>query len=86
MAVTVGLVAGPGGHMWGVSPGWWWIGMVVFWLVVIGLVVWAVRSFGNRDAPADHQQQDRARAILDERYARGDISTEEYRQRRETLR
>ncbi|MEV1143244.1 SHOCT domain-containing protein [Micromonospora sp. NPDC049799] len=51
---------------------------------LVALVVLAVRAFsrwpgGHTGEPAS------ARRILDERYARGDINDEEYRQRRQSL-
>lgn len=68
-----------GGYGW--MMGWAWL----FWLLlVIGLVllgIVAVRAFTGGIG------EDRsARRILDERYARGEITTEEYRERLKTLR
>jgi putative membrane protein len=65
--------------MWG--SGWWLEG--VFWMVLFfGLltagVVWLARAASNaasRGAPAG------ARRILDERFASGEISADEYRER-----
>lgn len=59
---------------------WGWLMMLAFWAVVIFLIVWAVRS----SAP---KQQDggRARRILDDRLARGEIDRQEYEERREVL-
>jgi putative membrane protein len=64
--------------------------MVAFWAVVIGLVVWAVRSSGSRhqgppSPPATSHPDWGARQILDERFARGEINEDEYRQRRGVL-
>ena len=57
-----------------------WLGMVVVWAVVIGLVVWAVtRLFPNGRAAVD------ARAVLDERLARGEIDADAYRRLRSEL-
>lgn len=66
--------------MWG---GWGihWIWMAVFWVAVIGLIAWAVA----RLTPTNHTRGDDARAILDERYARGELDDEEYRRRRSEL-
>jgi putative membrane protein len=55
--------------------------MLLFWVLVIGFVVWLVR--GRLDAP--QPDVNRARQILDERFARGEIDAEEYRQRRDHL-
>lgn len=87
-------------HDWG--SGWgvgnWLLmgfGMLVFWALVVGLIVWVVRSSGGArtgqagpgvslDKPAGTVQPT-VREILDQRYARGEISDEEYRARRDTL-
>lgn len=59
------------------------LGMLVFWGLVLGLVVWAVRGFGgsNPQHPPSSTQpgsQPTALEILQARYARGEISREEY--------
>ena len=71
---------------WG--AGSWWIGalvMLAFWIILVGGVVWAVRIIA-RGTPANGRDQSRALAILEERFARGEISAEEYRRMREELR
>ena len=68
--------------MWVGGWGFHWIWMVVFWVAVIGLIVWAVA----RLAPTGGDRSgDPARQLLDERYARGEIDHDEYRQRRNEL-
>lgn len=66
--------------MWNWGQGWWWMGlsMILFWAVVIGFVVWAVRTSGRH---ADAGRADRAREVLEERYVRGDIDEEEFTRR-----
>jgi putative membrane protein len=67
--------------------GWWmvfgWIWMVVFW----GLIIWAVatllRYLGTRDSG---QQPSSAATILEERFARGDITRDQFEEMRKTLR
>lgn len=57
--------------------------MMLFWFAVIVLAVWLViRLTGARGLfePKPHGTE-RARDILAERYARGEIDTEEYEQR-----
>lgn len=64
--------------------GWWWMMMpvmVLFWGVVAWLVVSLVRE---RRPPVDDMS--RAERILGERYARGEISADDYRGRLEDLR
>lgn len=54
--------------------------MMVIWVVVVAAAVyWVAKALRS-------PQRDPARRILDERYARGELSTEEYRERLETLR
>jgi putative membrane protein len=67
-----------GSHMWG--AGWWWLVVLLFWVAVIALIVWAVRS-GRRDGPSTPDPTNDARRILAERYARGEIDADEYRER-----
>ena len=50
--------------------------MLLFTALVIALVVWVVRGSAHH-SPARH--------LLDERFARGEISEEEYRTRRALL-
>jgi len=60
------------------------LSMALFWVLVIGAVVWAIRSSGGvRSEPPPHPP--RARDALDERFARGEISEDEYRKAREVL-
>ena len=76
----------------GSGMGWMWI----FWLLVIlGTVVVTVvlaKAFtGGRGQTGGHEhvktgeRPRRPREILDERYARGELTTEEYRERLHTL-
>jgi putative membrane protein len=65
---------------------WWWmmlIGwgfMLLFWGAIIALVIWAVRQFAGR-RELDRSPLDIAR----ERYARGEITQEQYEEIRRTL-
>lgn len=59
--------------------------MVLFWALVIFAVVAIFRGSGRRDDERPSVERD-AMAILDERFARGEIDEEEYRRRREALR
>jgi putative membrane protein len=73
------------GHMGGWGGGWMWLWgtlMMLFWVAVIA-AVW--RSTQRRDR-ASGGEASRARDILDERYAGGELSTEEYRERLDHLR
>jgi putative membrane protein len=63
-------------------PGPWGPLMLLFWAGVIGAVVW----FVTRRRPRERSGAERASDILAERYARGELSAEEYRERLEQLR
>ena len=81
--------------MWGDGMGWMWL----FWLLLIGgtvvLVFVLVKAFtsgsgggtwqGGTALPTTGAGPRRSREILQERYARGEINTEEYRERLRTL-
>ena len=77
------------GHMgWG--GGWWmllWGTLMMAGLVV--LVVWLIRTTAGGDTGAHGSGSDdplaSARRILAERYARGELSSEEYRERLDHL-
>jgi putative membrane protein len=55
--------------------GGWWPLWLVLWLAVLGTLVWLVIR-ARRDGGGG-----RAKEILAERYARGEISLDEYRER-----
>ena len=71
-------------HMWDVSSGmgWWMafggIWILLFWGGIIALIVWGISKLagntGNNSTSSKYNPLDIAR----ERYARGDISKEEY--------
>ena len=82
--VTLALAAsdGPfadGGELW-----FLWPLVPLFWIVVIALVLRFVVFRGHRHG--EPSPLERARGILAERYARGEIDGEEYRRRSEELR
>lgn len=61
--------------------GWFWIwrmGMFAFWIVLLIVIFGAYRRWGKHREPPG---MERARAILAERLARGEISVEEYNER-----
>ncbi|MEA5024566.1 SHOCT domain-containing protein [Desulfitobacterium hafniense] len=80
---------------WGCSPFWsggfWGIGLLgmsmrfIFWILLIALVVYFFRKLGTGfHKPAFSGRSD-ASSILRERYARGEIDSEEYGRRKEDL-
>ncbi len=67
-------------HMSGWGGGWMWLWgtlMMLSWVAIIAGAVWVVLR--GRDG------RSRAQDLLEERYARGEIDTEEYRERLEQL-
>jgi putative membrane protein len=67
---------------------WWqgglmWVGMLVFW----GLLIWGayvlITSLTRKPGPSDSGGD--ARQILDQRLARGEISPEEYQRLRDLI-
>jgi len=83
--------------MWGHEPGWGMGGWgmmggfgLIFWLLVLGAViaatVWLVRSMAqraNQQRPAERRSP--GLEVLEERYARGEISREEYLQKKRDI-
>jgi putative membrane protein len=60
----------------------WWPLWLLFWLAVVLAVAWFLWHRSARRPPAG---LDRAREILAERYAKGELTGEEYRERLEQL-
>lgn len=83
------------GDGYGGGGGWMWIFgglMMVGVLVLVGLAVWAIIAATRRGSttaaattPADVSGRERTRQVLDERYARGEMNSEEYTERLHTL-
>lgn len=66
--------------------GWAWmtvgmISMLLFWGAVLALIIWAVRSVGGRGGPNERGPLEIARS----RYARGEITKEQFEQLRHDL-
>lgn len=74
--------SGPVGWEWGM-----YVVGLVFMLSIISLVVWVIwNGVRSQRARTERQGPPRAEEILGERYARGEISREEYTQRLADLR
>jgi len=66
----------------GTFSGWWLMGMgmmVLFWVAIILLGIWVVRSLFPREMRSGHDQ---ALETLQQRYAKGEINAAEYEQAR----
>ncbi len=85
--ITATLLLGDtdfGNHMSNWGGGWWILMaflMVVFWGLVIAGIVWLVRFL----AQGGHPREPTASEILDRRFALGEVSVEEYEERRRYL-
>ena len=68
---------------WGASMGWWMIvGLVVFWGGLIALIVWGITRLTRRgDSASKRDPLD----IAKDRYAKGEISREEFEQFKKDL-
>jgi len=66
-----------------------WLGMAFFWLIpillVLVLVVVKYLIGGRRSNALDGERKPDALAVLEERYARGEVGREEYVQKRDDL-
>ncbi len=66
---------------WHDTP-WMWLWMVVVWSL---FAVFAYRLLRGRSTPTAPRRDASATEILEQRFARGEISAEEYGERRDTL-
>lgn len=80
------MMIGYGFNMW-----WMWLfgllalaGLVIMIVVIVRIAVGGIKANegkGNSPAAPGVEEKSNIRQILDERYARGELSTEEYRER-----
>ena len=69
---------------WGPSP--WFFVMPFIWIGVVFLFIWLVRGRGGWGPPRGYYRGGpSAMEILDRRFAEGEVSAEEYRERRQQL-
>ena len=78
--ITMAIEALAHGANW--SPGTWWPIFPLFWVLLLGLVIFAVFRFRWDGWPRHHSAED----VWLRRYARGEISVEEYGERLDVLR
>lgn len=83
---------GFGNGLYGYSGngGFWWMGLVgmavqlIFWIIVISLGVYLFRRYSPRSSSGNRGFEN-AVGLLQERYARGEIDSEEYQRRKADL-
>ncbi len=59
--------------------------MFIFWALIIGLIIWGVAGMSRRGRYMHHAYYNSALDIARERYARGEISKEEFEQLKKDL-
>ncbi len=66
---------------WGMWMGW------IFWLVIIGLIIWGVKTTAgqNRSQSGNRPPEESAMDILKKRYARGEINAYEFEEKKRRL-
>ena len=74
-----------GDYGWGAGNMMGWFGggivMIVFWAIFIALIVWVVREIGDKNSRSSSNALD----ILKERYAKGEISKEEFESKKKDI-
>lgn len=91
MSFTAALLADSANgwdHMNGWGGGWMWLWGVAMMVFFVVLLVWLIRGGDGFTGPSRQDRHDptnRGREILAERYAKGELSTEEYRERTSEL-
>jgi putative membrane protein len=91
MIATILTDAGDGNyyrHMDGWDGGWMWLWGISMMVLFSVLIVWLLRSNITPSGQALRlpEPTDGARTILAERFAKGELSTDEYQERVEALR
>ena len=77
--------------MWHMDDGWgWWMGFGSLWMVGFwAIIIWAVFSFRARwsgEQERARENEGTALEIVERRYARGELSDEQYETMRARLR
>lgn len=66
-----------------------WLGMaigLIFLLILLALVIWLITAMTRKNSTGSaNDPKSRSLEVLKERYARGEIGTEEYRERMREL-
>ncbi|MBS3805878.1 MAG: SHOCT domain-containing protein [Bacteroidales bacterium] len=69
------------GHGMGIGMGWGWI----IGLLLLVLVIWLVVRSTGQNASSANEPEETALDVLKKRYARGEISKEEYEEKKKDL-
>ena len=73
--------------MWHMGDGWgWWMLVGWLWMVLlIAAIVWAVYAMTERTEPRRPDREPDALQILERRYARGELTHEQFEEMRARL-
>lgn len=77
--------------MWNMDGGWgWWMASGWLWMIILAaLIVWGVSAMtGSREGqppPRPRGEEPSALAVLERRYAMGELSDEQFEQMRQRL-
>jgi putative membrane protein len=63
----------------------WALVFIIFWAAAITLIIWAIRKFSNRDSGMTSSVRQTPLEIARERYAKGEITKEQFEQLRRDL-
>jgi putative membrane protein len=66
------------------ASGWWILSGPLFWLVLIGGIVFLLRARGGH-SPWTGDGRETGIDVLERRFAEGELSLDEYRERRSVL-
>ena len=58
--------------MGGMGFGWF------FWIIILGVVIWGILQFSNRNQQFNNQDSETPLDIITKRYAKGEITKEEF--------
>ncbi len=63
----------------GMGFGWF------FWVILLGVIIWGILQFTNRNQQLSENDLETPLAILKKRYAKGEISKEEFEEIKEKI-
>ncbi len=67
--------------MWGMGA-WMWLG----WIIILGAIIWIVYAVTRKSTKGSQTMRElTSTEILERRYARGEISSDEFEERKKVL-